>query len=141
MFKKVNEMESSMSQEAKEEMKAMMDSVMETTHQLAVGAAAEQVELMAKVVENNLTQSAEAREDTAKNVRALMGKEAVAEAPEAQGKKSGKRAASSVEEEGAANKHARGQGGSQGGSSSNTKMPGTPPLPGAARTTRSSSGL
>ena len=68
MFKKVNEMKASMSQEAKEEMKAMMDSVMETTHQLAVGAAAEQVELMAKVVENNMTQSAEAREGTAESI-------------------------------------------------------------------------
>jgi hypothetical protein len=136
MFKKVNEMKASMSQEAKDEMKVMMESVMNTTHQLAVEAAAEQVEVMAKMVESNLTESADAREKTSRNVRALMGEEASADGSDLSGRK---RAASAVGMAEGSSKVARAKGGSQGGSSSSPTMPNTPSPVVATRSTRHSS--
>jgi YesN/AraC family two-component response regulator len=140
MFKKVSEMKASMSQEAKDEMKVMMESVMNTTHQLAVEAAAEQVEVMAKMVESNLMESADAREETSRNVRALMGGEVSAEGSDLSGRK---RAASAVGmAEGSSKskgKVARAKGGSQGGSSSSPSMPNTPSPVVATRSTRHSS--
>ena len=68
----------------------MLQDMMDITHQDALVSAAGKVEEMAQVLENNAKESAQAREETASNVKALMSA-AGAEVAEAEtaGKKRG----------------------------------------------------
>jgi hypothetical protein len=54
------------------EVTRMMQATMEAAHKAAREGAAGKVEEMAQVIENNVKESMQAREDTASNVRALM---------------------------------------------------------------------
>ena len=72
MFAKVESMKSELDGAAKAEVTKMLADMMELTHKNALEGAAGKVEEMAQVIENNVKESALAREETAKNVGALM---------------------------------------------------------------------